>query len=266
MRALFEHMSVDINQEEWVVLRNYVQRFMTVHPKCLDWVVVAADNPRILIGLLLIGGLSLFETVYEWQEYLPFKWWMLPISDWEACIRSFLEPFGDQEEMSDILRKEVYKTLNRIDQRSDSFKVLLEYLCIKVLNCSPATNVLSEVNMGGVERSWEKLEQLARNMLLREKAESRWPPGIDRGEWAAWVRAEHQPALRWFHTDQGYQRAVLDAPLIAAYFSVFGWYPKYGHRVFFSALRDFHPEWFDTAFRAVQAILLTQFGMSSNHE
>jgi hypothetical protein len=261
MKALFEQMGEDINHPQWQVLAEYVRRFASVHPDCLDWITVAVEHPRILIGLLLLGDPHLFEIVYEWEDYLPFKWWMLPIKDWQAVTQGYLQPFANDKETTKILSAEIERTLRRFDERSDTFKIILEYLTTKVLGFKEANGVLSEIEKRGIDKAWDQLERFACHSLIREKSELRWPEGIDRKVWNDVIISEHWFALRWLNTNAGYQKAVFDAPLAAAYFSIVGVYPKQSYRAILSAFRDFHPEWFDTAFRAVQAILLTQLNI-----
>jgi hypothetical protein len=130
-----------------------------------------------------------------------------------------------------------------------------------VLGFKEANGVLSEIEKRGIDKAWDQLERFACHSLIREKSELRWPEGIDRKVWNDVIISEHWFALRWLNTNAGYQKAVFDAPLAAAYFSIVGVYPKQSYRAILSAFRDFHPEWFDTAFRAVQAILLTQLNI-----
>ncbi len=259
MHNLYNQMEENLNHQQWPVLFSYVERFAAVHPNCLDWLTVAVEHPRILIGLLLIGGTNIFEIVYEWQEYLPFKWWMLPMKDWQAVIHAQLEPFESDANTYQILVGEIKRSLQKFNERDSAFGIILECLLSKALQTNSPTSVLNQVKAWGVDKSWRQLEGYPLMELRREKAESYWPTGMDRDEWSELVAPEHRFALRWLNSSHNYQRAILDAPLAAAYFSVVGKYPQKSWRSFLTAFRDFHPDWFDTAFRAVQAILLTQF-------
>ena len=266
MQTLFETMAEDLKHDQWPVLLSYIRRFEKVHPDCLDWIGVASENPRILIGILLMGGAALFETVYEWEEYLPFKWWMLPIHDWKFVIGSYLSIYDDQEDVAHILSSEIERTLRRIDERNDTCKICLEYLILEIFHGRPKTHAITDVQNHGVDKSWELLEQITRHTILREKSESKWPEGVNREDWKTYISEEHQAAIHWLNVNNSFQRAVFDAPIATAYFSVTGIYPRQSHRVFLSAFREFHPEWFDTAFRAAQAIFLNQFDMGNRHE
>lgn len=228
--------------------------------------MLAVEHPRILIGLLLMRDTRIFEIVYEWQEDLPFKWWVLPIHDWEYAIRSFLSPFETNVEVREILTKQIARLLDRLDERNPSFNTIAEYLKLHVLGCPASTNVLSEVATDGIDKSWRKLESYSLITVRREKGESHWPEGIQRDDWNELLKPEHLSFVKWLSAGVNYQRSILDAPLAAAYLSVAGQYPKQSHRASLTAFRDFHPDWFDTAFRAVQAILLVQLGKENRHE
>lgn len=266
MHNLFRQMEENLNHQQWQVLFSYVERFATVHPNCLDWIAVAIEHPRILIGLLLIGDPHIFEIVYAWEEHLPFKWWQLPIRDWQALIDTQLDPLKSDANTHRIVAGEIERTLWKLNERDSAFGMKLEYLLTEVLQTESSTSVLKEVKAWGVDKSWKQLEGYPLMNLLREMAEAHWPTGMDRNEWSESVAPNHRFALRWLTSNHGYQRSVLDAPLAAAYFSIIGKYPQKSWRSFLTAFRDFHPDWFDTAFSAVQAILLTQFETGNNHE
>ncbi len=266
MHALFEKMEGDLNHQEWPVLIGYVERFATVHPNCLDWIAVAIEHPRLLIGLLLIGGAHIFETIYEWQEHLPFKWWMLSIKDWQTVIQAHLKPFENDPDTHRILAEEIARSLYKLNERNNAFGIILEFVAAEILKITPATRVLVEIKTCGIDKSWDHLQRFFSHTLLREKADAQWLIGIDREEWIELMLPEHRSALRWMNASHDYQRAVLDAPLAAAYFSIIGKHPQKIHRSFLTAFRDFHPDWFDTAFRAAQAILLVQFERGNSGE
>lgn len=266
MHDLFKQMEENLNHQEWQILFSYIERFVVVPPNCLDWIAVAIEHPRILVGLLVIGGPYTFETIYAWEEHLPFKWWMLPIRDWQAVIQAHLEPFKDDANIHRIIAGEVERNLRKLSERSSTFDVILEYLLSEVLQTDSPKNVLKEVKAWGIDKSWRQLEGYPLMNLRREMAEAHWPTGMDRDTWSESVTDDHRFTLRWLTSSHGYQRPVLDAPLAAAYFSVFGKYLQKSQRSFLTAFRDFHPDWFDTAFRAVQAILLTQFETGNNHD
>ncbi|MCL4704088.1 STY4851/ECs_5259 family protein [bacterium] len=266
MHDLFRQMDEDFNHLQWQVLFSYVERFAVVPPNCLDWIAVAIEHPRILIGLLLIGGSHIFEIVYTWEEHLPFKWWMLPIKDWRTVIHAQLQPFQGDTNTSRIIAGEIERTLWKIKERESAFGMMLEYLLTEILQTECPTSILKEVKAWGVDKSWKLLEGYPLMNLLREMAEAHWPTGMDRNGWSESVAPDHRFALRWLTNNHSYQRSVLDAPLAAAYFSIIGKYPQKSWRSFLTAFRDFHPDWFDTAFRAVQAILLTKLETGNNHD
>lgn len=262
---LFQEMSNDLNHDQWPFYIKYIRRFAKVHPNCLDWIKVSIEYPRILIGLLLIGGPKIFEIVYEWEDHFPFKWWMLPLKDWDYAIQNYLRPFEQDEQTYQILLKDIFRILQRIAERNVSFIVALEFLQ-KKYNMNSATNCLDDVRNLGIDKSWIQIERCFRQNIFREKADDKWPVGIDRDEWSKLMASEHQNSLRWLKHNHGYQKPVLDAPLAAAYFTVVGIYPKQIHRVCLSILREFQSDWFDDVFRAVQAILLTELAMESINE
>lgn len=262
---LFQEMSNDLNHDQWHFFIKYIRRFSTVHPNCLDWIRLAIEYPRILIELLLLGGPDIFKIVYEWEEYFPFELWMLPIKDWDDVIQNYLRPFEQDQYTHQILLKDIFRTLQKIAERNVSFIVSLEFFQ-KKYNVSCTTNCLDNVKNLGIDKSWAQIERCFLQNIFREKADDKWPGGIDRDEWSKLFGPEHQNWLRWLKYNQGYQKSVLDAPLAAAYLNVMGIYPKQSHRVYLSILREFQSDWFDDVFRAVQAILLTELVMESNNE
>ncbi|MCI0562737.1 MAG: hypothetical protein MN733_30010, partial [Nitrososphaera sp.] len=127
MHNLFNQMEENLNHQQWPVLFSYVERFATIYPNCLDWISVAVEHPRILIGLLLIGGTNIFEIAYEWQEHLPFKWWMLPMKDWQAVIYAHLECFENDVNTRLILSGEIEHSLHKLNERDSAFSLRRPY-------------------------------------------------------------------------------------------------------------------------------------------
>jgi len=249
--------SINGNEDAWQALVKHLKLMRHAHPDCLDTCNVIIEEPEVLVGVFLRAGSDYGGMFEDWQAYLPFRWWQIPLATWENSLKNFRTSVSAEatEEIVEMVmsqkREEISRLAKDIPQMQvvrerlehDFFGAPLDGISRKISQSQPAT-VFRHIN-----------DDLVRKLFSR-KADAQWPRGALRDWWVERLGMFcDTQGIPWL--DDGglkHRRPVLDAIIAQALFTVYGHYPDRESRVLICAMRAFSPDDFDRMLLTTQAL------------
>lgn len=256
-RAAYDNILSRLENEpadkDWPELQRILKLFSQVHPDALDLYDRLIEHPAIMASLVLRADADRRASLLQLEDYLPFRWWQIPLTHWLSSLEGYLGHIGivAGEAVLDIVRNALTDNCTAIRGHDKNMQIsigLAQQLAlglefqIKLFDVPPKT-------------LYAALDDIVRKRVLPRLAESRkWPTLLDRKEAATelGISQSHMPWLS--DDDRGFRRSFLDAPLIAAYASIEGIYLSREMRVSICAVRQFSPPEFDDMFKVAQAM------------
>ena len=227
LKILMMQLSEDACNDCWDILIKSIRVCSEVHPDSLDLYKAIINNPVVAAGLLIRTVEDDLKLLLKWEDFLPFKWWQLPIPSIVKAMKDF----------KDYAKS---KHPNYINDLMSNANTQME----RMSNRSPIFQVISKESKKGIcEQVDNELEMNKLNSSFFSKiGVNDWPNGLDRRDW----ECVFGTSLPWF--DDGkmkYRRPLLDAIMAQAYSITHNQYLGTNHRAFICVMYRFSPSAFE---------------------
>ena len=254
LNKLMEVLSDDPGHNGWHEVLSAVRRFADVHPDSIDLYEAFIDNPEACSGLLVRMTSNDLAQLLDWENFLPFRWWQVPIPALSSAYNKYRQFYKDN-------RPEHYVTLMR------GGKSRLKEMAGKTPGAEAAVDIMLSEAFEKYEAQGDSLKNAvaighqmlfdtflsgeAKDMFSKE-ANSKWPAGLDRGDW----QNVFNVSLPWLDDgNQMYRRPFLDSVIAQSYSVVSGCYLDREKRAFVCAMHAFNP----TAFEKMLTMAISYF-------
>ncbi|MCZ6803086.1 MAG: STY4851/ECs_5259 family protein [Proteobacteria bacterium] len=243
-------------QETWQLLLDHIRVLRDVHPDCLDTCDRLIESPEVIIGALLRLGGDYINMFIGWQNYLPFRWWQLPISAWKNAYKYYRDGIKKyDEDIQKIVIEQKRGDIQHLATNIPQMKVL--HSCIEhELFGIPYHGQLQEVSRQDPGHVLANLLHHMTRDLFRNKAEAEWPEGMPPYWWEQKIRdTGFTYDMPWID-DKGnhYRSSVLNSVITQAIFNNMAAYPDRETRVMICAMRSFAEQEWDELLYVAQAL------------
>ena len=261
-KALDDYLQVignDAAHEGWSELLKAIRRFSEVHPDSLDLYEAIIDNPMVIAGLVYRMNKKDIAMLMTWEDYIPFRWWQIPIDSYINAFNLFKENILNQDlDIAEIRIENALGNLEKIRHFSPLSKATIE---IVLTNCSTEVveGIYNQVKgMDSRDLFVNHLDGTLKQKLFQTIGDSGWPYGLTRQDWQSFFNSE----VAWLdQLGMGFRKPFLDAIIAQAYSIAFDRYLPRDYRAFICATREFNPQNFDY----MMQVAVIVFYMSIHH-
>ena len=211
------------------------------HPDSLDLYKAIIDNPIVAAGLLIRMTKNDLNLLLNWEEFLPFRWWQLPVDSIIKAIKGLKDLSEEQySDYSESIMENANSQLNEIARMSPIFQTTIDIVFKNVYGESN-TGTYAQVEQIGAEFFWEILNNESlqgKDGVYVQIGEREWPYGLERNDWEE-IFGE---TLSWLNDGEiEHRRALLDSIVSQAYSIVYDKYLSRGHRALICKMHKFIP-------------------------
>lgn len=240
----------DPNHPDWPLLFDYFKLTREFPPNSLDVLSQLTQHPRSLAMALLKADVESFERVWAFAEFMPFSWGLVSIRDWEHAaflyFNSLRAALAVVETGEEIVWGIFQGFRERAQARRAYWRPLCDWLQERLFPSQPAPPNselrLARLAVAQVEAGIAQAEQ---ELQSRHDADEHWPQSPE-----AMAFTENAPTRwksRFAHLSHPF-RAIRYAPFVVAHISLNGIQHSDSLIYELRLLRQFDPEWFDTAY------------------
>lgn len=259
LHRYFDLLESDPRHFGWQQLIQSVRRFAEVHPDSLDLYEAMIDRPDIMAGLLMRMKKEEVSMLMAWEDYLPFRWWQVPIDAFGRAYEGVKQSSViDDEDLIELITARALGNLSELIKFSVTSKAVVETFLSQSAGF-PESEAYAGVRQLTTKIAYlEFLDKAFKQDLYAVVGDSYWPSGLNRQDWDQLFETE----IAWLDTSaQGNRKAFLDAIIAQAYSLASGEYLPREYRAFICSIREFCPEHFDKMMKLAVII----FYMSSHH-
>jgi hypothetical protein len=241
LKQLMVELAEDPFDPRWPELLANVRKFAEVHPDSLDLYKAIIDNGTVAAGILVRSTGQDLPSLMEWEDYLPFRWWQIPIKDYLRAYKGYANfVVSEHAEYQDIMLEAATNQLLELHGLAPLTDIIINAVLNEALDRKPA-GFLAKAELITGPKIFDVLNSDLRNELMVQAGDEEWPSGISRDEWEKQFDTE----LPWLDHGVGYRKPMLDAIVAAAYSVVSGIYLAREERAFICVMRAFNPQQFD---------------------
>lgn len=250
--------ALEMSDTEWPVLERHLKGMGKLHPDCLDTLQTLIEHPSVMAEAFLRLGSQYISMFEDWQSYLPFRWWQVPIQAWITALDRYsasLRAAGAEEEMVQFALEQKWADLQTLYQRVPQLMLIKGHIGKEYFGKAPS-KLMALVEASGPKVVFNHLSKELAMALFRAKAEATWPQGPDRSWWAQRVQEEGgADTIPWLD-DAGmkYRGPFLDAVVAQALAIANGRYLDREARVIVASIRSFAPDHFDQMYPLALAV------------
>lgn len=241
LQQIMTELAEDPFDPRWSELLAYVRKFAEVHPDSLDLYEAVIDNGTVAVGILVRSTERDLSYLIDWEEYLPFRWWQVPINDYVRAYKDYASLIiSEFSEYQDIMLKAATNQLVKLHALVPLTDIIINAVLYEAVERKPE-GLLAKAELITAPRMFEVLNSDLRNELMVQAGDQEWPRGISREEW----EQQFDTKLPWLDHGVGYRKPILDSIVAAAYSIAAGIYLQREERAFICVMRAFNPPQFD---------------------
>jgi hypothetical protein len=191
----------------------------------------------------------------DWQTYLPFRWWQIPLSAWKTALDIFQASVSTEatDDIVKIVMEQKRNELSGLTAGTPQMQVVNECLQHDYF-AAPLTGLANKIAYEQPAAVFEHINKDLARKLFARKADAQWPQGASREWWSDRLECD-MDRVPWIDDCKlKHRQPVLDAIIAQALFTVNGYYPDRESRVLICAMRDFSPDDFDQMLLTAQAL------------
>ena len=114
-KTFIDRLIENPGDQGWNELLIAVRQFSDAHPDAIDLYETLIESPEIMAGLLIRTKKNEVELFLEWQDYLPFRWWQIPIKALSDALTGYQSFVRDQHEQhANILMNNAIEQVTRL--------------------------------------------------------------------------------------------------------------------------------------------------------
>ena len=248
---------LDGNEDAWQTLVGHLKVMRHAHPDCLDTCNVIIEEPDVLAGVFLRAGSDYVSMFEDWQTYLPFRWWQIPIAVWRGALDNYQASMisaGAADEIVRMIMNQKHAEISGLAAGIPQMRVVHECLEHDYFG-APLEGFTKKISQFQPAAIFEHINKDLARKLFGRMADAQWPHGASRQWWGDRLKKCAVDGVPWID-DCGleHRQPVLDAIIAQALFTISGCYPDRESRVLICAMRDFSPEEFDQMLLTAQAL------------
>lgn len=242
LSAFLSRIASDPLDEGWYQLVGAIRRYADVHPDSLDVYSAIIDEPLVAAGLFVRLTEADLRILLDWQDYLPFRWWQIPISIFDQAINDYQTVVDSRyQEHATVIFQAMIRNFFKIAEEMPLMQPTVNALL----------NTGSDGSEGATNHGFDPVRAYEKNLsqdLLRDLFSSHgndnWPQGMAREEWSKIFQTE----LPWLNdggAGAGFRRPFIDAVIAQGYSIAAGHYLNRDARAYVCAIREFDSTRFD---------------------
>ena len=245
---LIASMAEDLGHPAWTPVSALIKTAARMPVTTFEAVSRITQNPIAVahVGIQRIADVWLWDSL----EQLPFLWSLVPVKAWGVAVRNWVDHLetrlAEIEGLPHVIEETIQDLLKRVVElgplRYSGMECVIACLFAAGLRVPTSHSVLAKLLPNAKAELNSELEQ-QRTRLVADHIQDRWPTRV------AHTSAEVCAFASQFGLRErpGFQKAVLDAPLIAAAHSILGVAAEPELVAVLQELKGFHPIWFDNA-------------------
>lgn len=243
----FDRLSLDFGNDDWHLVNDVVESSMTLPITTFEAVTGLIRNPIAVAkyGILEPGNARLWERLEE----LPFLWCLISLESWIRCAFRILRQFQNTMEAANIPEERIQQTIKDTSEAFAKFASdrIPSMSCVS--GCFFHAGLIAHEHLRMSGTTTTDYRTLLTALIKRhDKFDSRvtWPsPELNVSSQVREI-LETTPNLENRETHEN-QWPIINAPALAAIYSVYNFSPDKSLVREFKRLRSFDTDWFDSA-------------------
>ncbi|MCP3669134.1 MAG: hypothetical protein GY814_01590 [Gammaproteobacteria bacterium] len=252
-------IALEGSEKQWIELASFVNRLSGVHPDGLDLVEGLLKCPTVMSSLWFrsVTDKSLQNYLQKICDSSPFAWWMISLDQWVESLDTWLNGFVRQiqnEAVENMLIEECVKSLDQLCSDNEEVNAIVDVIKVQLAVPLDGQSAIGDARDRPTDLAWKQLDMLCRAIYVPSIPDW-WPQIQPVFNLKSSLPESIREFIHWPIEDMKYQKAVIQAPAIAAGALHSRIEFDENVRIALLAARNFHPSAFATIFRATQSIL-----------
>jgi len=246
----------DPSDSRWSSVLINVRKFAEVHPDSIDLYEAIIDNAAMAAGVLIRSTENDLTALMDWENFLPFRWWQVPIKDYVQAYSGYANfVISEYPDYQELMLDTATNALVNLRSSLPITGITIDAALLELLDRKPSGFLVNAEKIGP-QKLFEVLNEDLKNELMIQIGDEQWPTGISREEWDKLFEED----LPWLNDGRmGFRKPLLDAIVAVAYSIAVGFYLPREERAFVCAMRAFNSKQFDRMLKfAESAIYLTR--------
>lgn len=243
-KSFMEFLLANPGADGWADLVAAVRRLSDAHPDSIDLYEVIIEYPEVVAGLLVRMTPSDLPILIDWQNYLPFRWWQLPVKQVVGALVGYLGHIKNtQSDYQELLVQSAFRQIENLVKFVPAFGVIADITLDKAIGRSPENCAgLFKIDSRSL---YNYLNTNLKQNLYAQMGDRQWPRGLSREDW----ELHFNQKLPWLDDDgMGYRRPLLDSFVAQTFSVISGSYLNADQRAFVLSIKATFPSLFEQLF------------------